>query len=323
MANQMNEYMNDLFIRYWQYQKLRFKNFPQYFERSFADDGRPPVFIKGEAWRNIITAPNADANKNNRLFSLVPDQERHKWFRSMNSSQALALSVLGNLAIHDQLDLLVEIEDEEGHYPFHGGQTTSSNFQMEYKISHFHEPRRTSLDGFFSGDYQIATECKFTETEVGACSRPRLSPSDSNYLVEHCDGTFSKQRGRQNRCSLSEVKIQYWDFIPHLFNWDSSRDMAPCPLLKNYQLVRNVLAACVRTDGQVAPEKGHAVFVYDERNPAFRNGGAALSAFIETQNALRHPAALRKCSWQRIIKLLRERRVLAWLTEESLLKYGL
>ena len=52
---------------------------------------------------------------------------------------------------------------------------------MEYKIDYLGEPRRTSLDSYISGDYRIAIECKFTEAEVGSCSRPRLKPTDSNY----------------------------------------------------------------------------------------------------------------------------------------------
>jgi hypothetical protein len=90
-----------------------------------------------------------------------------------------------------------------------------------------------------------------------------------------------------------------------------------------YQLVRNVLAACVREDGTVAPERGHALVIYDDRNPAFRPGGAALADYVETRGALRYPGLLRKCSWQRIVRHLRAKGLLSWLTQALDEKYGL
>ena len=45
-----------------------------------------------------------------------------------------------------------------------------------------------------------------------------------------------------------------------------------------YQLVRNVLAATVRKD-RVETASGHALIIYDERNPAFWPGGDARSAY--------------------------------------------
>jgi len=45
---------------------------------------------------------------------------------------------------------------------------------MEYTVGYLNEPRPTSLDGFISGDYQVAIECTLLEREVGTCSRPGL-----------------------------------------------------------------------------------------------------------------------------------------------------
>ena len=42
--------------------------------------------------------------------------------------------------------------------------------------------------------------------------------------------------------------IKYWQFIPLLFEWSSDRDYDPCPLRDNYQLVRNILAACINNE---------------------------------------------------------------------------
>ena len=319
----MADYKADLNRRYWEYQKSQFSNGQRFFERLYAQDGRPPVFITSESWRNIIIHPTASQQEIDKLLSLVPEEEKHKWFRSMNSSQALAQSILGNLAINGSLHYLSEIKDDEGQNLFGKAQISSNNFAMEYKVSYLGEPRPTSLDGYVSGDYRIAIECKFTEAELGTCSRPRLTPTDSNYESEHCNGTYSIQRARKERCSLTEIGVLYWHYVPSLFKWKNDNDLIPCPLNRNYQLVRNVLAAGVKPDGTVSVNNGHVVLIYDERNPAFQNGGDGMVAYMETQKALQEPTMLRKCSWQRIVQHIREKDILSWLTENLTLKYGL
>jgi hypothetical protein len=87
--------------------------------------------------------------------------------------------------------------------------------------------------------------------------------------------------------------------------------------------VRNVLAIGVQPDGSVSLEKGHAVLIYDQRNPAFQEGGKGYQAYQETRSALKNPAMLRKASWQSIIEYLRSNSILPWLTEELEKKYGL
>ncbi len=240
----------------------------------------------------------------------------------MNSSQALAQSVLGNLTAHDFLHCLSEIKCDEGIDLFGEAQVSSGNFAMEYKVDYLGEPRRTSLDGYLSGNYQIAIECKFTEAEVGTCSRPRLTTAESNYDKGHCNGTYSIQRERKERCPLTESGILYWRYVPYLFKWEIDSDIIPCPLNKNYQLVRNILAAGVKPDGNVSFGNGHVVLIYDERNPSFQENGDGLIAYIETQEALREPMMLRKCSWQCIVQYLRDNNILSWLTKNLALKYG-
>jgi hypothetical protein len=206
----MTDYKADLNRRYWKYQESRFPNVQRWFERPYAQDGRPPVFLASEAWRNVIINPiNPNANQQNvdRLLALVPSSDRHKWYGSMNSSQALAQSILGNLAIHGLWHCLAEVQDDEG-LPLvpSKGQVLSESFAMEHKIDYLGEPRRTSLDA---------------------------------------------------------------------------------------------------------------------RNPAFQEKGKGFTAYMETRLALREPAMLRKCSWQRIVEHIAHERLLPWLTEHLALKYGL
>jgi len=144
---------------------------------------------------------------------------------------------------------------------------------MEKKITYLGEPRSTRLDAFLSGEHQVAIECKFTEFDVGPCSHPRQKKGSS----EFCDGSFMRQAGRNERCSLTETGILYWKYVSLLFRWENTVDMNPCPLYRNYQLVRNVLAACVRPDGNVSPANSRVVLLYDDRNPAFQEDGEGLA----------------------------------------------
>ena len=321
MTSRVVAYKAELNQRYWDYQKSQFPSWQKFFDQPQSQKIRPPVFRRDEAWRNIIVKPDAHQPEIDRLLALVPEFERHKWFRSMNSSQALAQSILGNLAVYGLLSSLNELRDDDGLVLF--GKVPVDNFAMEFKIDYLGEPRRTSLDGYIGGDYRVAIECKFTEAEVGTCSRPRLTPADSNYESEHCNGTYVKQRARKGRCSLTEVGVLYWRYIPQLFHWHGDQDLIPCPLAANYQLVRNILAVGVSPSREVSLSNGHVVLIYDERNPAFQRGGAGFIAFVEMQRALREPTMLRKCSWQRITQYMRNKGILSWLTEQLVLKYGL
>jgi hypothetical protein len=325
MTNQMVDYKADLNQRYWEYQKSQFPVWQKFFDRPHAERIRPPVF--DGAGQNVIVKPNASQQEIDALFALLPESDRHKWFRSMNSSQALAQSVLGNLAIYGFLNNLAELLDDDSRMPLLGkAQVLSDNFKMEFKIDYLgeHHSRRTSLDGYLGGDYRVAIECKFTESEVGTCSKPGFKPADSNY----CNGSYTRQRARKERCTLSEIGALYWKYIPRLFHWKSDVDLDPCPLNKNYQLVRNILAVGVKPDGekpdeQVSSANGHVVLIYDERNPAFQKDGKGLAAFEETRRSLQEPTMLRKCSWQCIVQRMRNKGILDWLTEELKLKYGM
>ena len=319
----IKNYKAELNQRYWEYQKEEFPNWEEYLEKSFAQNGRPPVFLAHEAWRNIIINPKASEQEKVALFGLIPEGEHHKWFRSMNSSQALALSILGNLAVHNSFEYLSDLQDDEGNNLFGSAQITSSNFLMEHRIDYLGEHRHTSLDGYISGGYRVAIECKFTETEVGTCSRPRLTPADPNFGSEFCNGTYSQQWGRDERCPLTGSGVLYWQYIPAFFKFGNDADLDPCPLNKNYQLVRNVLAIGVNENGSVSTEDGHAILIYDERNPAFMKDGHGLISYSEIITALKPPDMLRKCSWQKITDCIRQNKILPWLTDQLAIKYGL
>ncbi len=323
--NKYNEFKKNLIKRFWEYQKTNFKNINEYFDGNLPTYSRPPVFNKKNRGFNVIFNPSAPKEKIDKLSNIIPIKERHRWFGSMNSSQALAQSVLGNLKLYGKLNYLCELSDDYKNPIIDEALANSKVFYMEHNINFLNEPRKTSLDGYFcDGKYKVAIECKFTEDGIGNCSRPELDPKkNKNYEKDYCNGTYTYQRNRNNRCSLSEKSILYWEYVPSLFKWKNNIDHNPCPLNSNYQLVRNVLAASYGDNSHVSPSNGHVVLIYDERNPAFKEKGNGYKSFNETRKALINPNQLRKISWQKIVGHLRNKHELSWLTDELNKKYGL
>jgi hypothetical protein len=319
----MPNYRKNLIKLFWKYQRERFPNFEDYFDTRERSNERPPVFLKNKADYNVLVNNDIPVRKKDLLLNEIPMNERHRWFRSMFSSQALALSIFGNLKISNRINLLNNLFDDSGEPLFGEPNIRANNFFMEYSIDYLREPRRTNVDAFIFGNYQVAIECKLSESEVGSCSRTRLKEEDSNYQSDFCNGSYTPQMGRNERCSLTEIGVQYWKYIPELFTWRNDIDLCPCPLSKNYQLVRNLLAAYIRSDGTFSPDYGHAVLVYDERNPAIKKGGKIFASFEEVKAALRYPNLLKKCSWQNIAQYIAQDPDLKWLTKEIGMKYGI
>src|SRR5688572_12247029 len=88
----------------WSYRSAAFRNQDAVFDEQFSRLPNPPVFKKEAAHQNVIvpTDPELPAT----ILRLVPPEKRHKWFRSMKSSQALALSVFGNLKVLNRTSCL-------------------------------------------------------------------------------------------------------------------------------------------------------------------------------------------------------------------------
>jgi hypothetical protein len=310
--------LEDGFFDYWKAGKRS-----GLFKESMLDPGhgadRLPVFKAEHAANNIIANPAATEEEKRRLTRLVPERKLHKWFRSMSSSQALALSFFGNLVIYGELEWLRDLKAEDGRPAFGDAELAPYNFSMEHAIGNLNEPRPTSLDAYISGRYRVAIECKLSETGFGDCSRPRLSQESP----EFCDGSYTFQGKRKNRCALSEIGVRYWEHVPALFDWPADKNYENCPLRHNYQLVRNVLAACVREDGLVSPSNGHALVVYDRRNPEFVGQGDGAETFRLTQLGLKNRKNLGRLSWQDIAAFMRQGKKLPWLMDALESKYGI
>lgn len=282
--------------------------------------GRPPVLRREFASRAVLVPP--DPAKASDIVAAVPEQERHRWFRSFKSSQSLAQSVFGAVRSFGRLDLLDDLTADCGR-PAFLEDARGADLVLEHKVQSLGEPRQTSVDVLLEGgSRRVAVECKLTEREFGACSRPQLHPRDRNYAEQHCDGTYRVQRGRRERCALTEIGVRYWTYLPDLFDWTVDRDLRPCPFAEVYQLARNALAATVTADG-LDPGSGHVLVVYDARNPAYASGGAARRQYEAAIRACRVPGLFRRLSWQRLAGAFAGAPELAYLVAGLEDKYGI
>lgn len=280
---------------------------------------RPPVLRRKLASKSVLVP--RDPAKAAVIVSAIPNKERHQWFRSFRSSQALAQSVFGAVSAFGRLDMLEGISADCGR-PAFLQDVRSASLVLEHQVRCLGEPRRTSVDVLLAaGSGRVAVECKFMECEFGVCSRPKLRPNDRNWAKQHCDGHYRFQRGRRTRCALTEIGVRYWNYLPHLFSWAADHDLRPCPLSETYQLARNALAATVTSAG-VDRNSGHVLIIYDARNPEYAAAGTAHRQYEAAIAASRVPGLIRRLSWQRLAGELTRAHQLAYLVSGLAGKYG-
>jgi hypothetical protein len=306
---------------FWDYRRSAFPGADDLFKPHKAEGKDPVVFRAAHVSWNLLLPPGRPEIVSAIETMLTPDK-RHPDFASMRSSQALEQFVFAGLKMLDRLDVLITLAAEDG-FPAFFDSAAGYQMTLEHEVSGLGEPTPTSIDAFFFEPTKVAVEVKFGEDEFGRCSRPRLTPDKPNYTRDHCDGSFTVQRGRKARCSLSERGIRYWEFLPQLFAWSGEQDHRPCPSDLTYQLARNVLAACVGEGDTFAIENGHVLVIYDSRNPSVHPSGAADVQWWAAVRALRYPRLLRRVSWQRIAVHLTQFRDLDWLTSGLRAKYGI
>lgn len=107
-----------------------------------------------------------------------------------------------------------------------------------------------------------------------------------------------------------------------MFDWPASRDHMPCRFGEVYQLARNALAATIGHDGKLNAESGHALLLYDARNPEFQSGGKAELQWQVASAACRVPGLLRRLSWQHLLKASEGALELSYLHEPNIWLFG-
>ena len=104
------------------------------------------VFFREFEVGNLLIDPKLNEDDRTYLINMIPALDRHGLFGSLRSSQALTQTVFGSLAAMGRLDLLANLETEEGERPFQPGPLGQADLQLEVKVSHLNEPRPTSKD---------------------------------------------------------------------------------------------------------------------------------------------------------------------------------
>lgn len=318
-ATTQTTYIQCLRRHFAAYREGRFGDRPELFEPY--PEGGPVVFRREHRDCNLLVPPFASPEQCSEVVAAIPARHRHLHFGSMQSSQALAQSVFGIVAAFDRLPLLAKVQAECGR-PAFGRDLVGEVVRLEHQVQSLGEPRPTSIDVWLPG-VRVAIECKLAEAEFGTCSRPRLILGEDSKPTAACDGNYTFQAGRRSRCALTEVGVRYWDNLGALFGWDANTDHVPCPLAPTYQLVRNILAACVT--GCETPDfsSAHALVLYDSRNPAMAPGGRGDDQWKSATEALKRPALLRRLSWQNFAAQWPPDPVFDWLRVALTEKYGL
>lgn len=246
------------------------------------------VLAKGQDHLNLVVP---------ELGFFIPPERRHHWFRSLTSSQALALSVLGTLAKRGDLGILGRLCCDDTANLLESDETFWF-FCFAFTPWWLEQGKRKSqIDLYLASDTRrIAVECKFTETDIGICD-----PSGNGTAFS----AYSSLPGNKicNRVKYNGAK--YWRYWPEISNFPFPESCPNhCPLYKTYQLARNVMAAAVDPVDQTVDNRGTALLLYDARNPTFKATQGAPDILHSTQELLRDPSLLRSASWQSLAGLL-------------------
>jgi len=241
------------------------------------------------------------------LAELLPAADRHRHHLSGNSSQILALGLLGTSARRaPSLAWLWEgLSSSASPLPARNA-TSNPGWQFELTLAPQvlgERPRQTSID-FTAADDRVllCVECKWVEAGLGKCSCPAPAP-----LTGTCSDRVL-------------ARDAYWKTAYDVFHLPEREVGKACPLSLTYQAVRNVAAAqALAQDGQLP------VFavIFDADNPYFCGAGdwpGWPSALAATLPADQSPVRFVSVSWQELLALMPlDTAAAAWASE----KHGL
>ena len=302
MASEYAEYHDEMIDRFLNYREANIA--PEVIDPN-AGEGH--VFKKEQEVLNLFSP---------ELCLFIPPENRHQWFRSMISSQALAVSVIGTMIRRGDTDLLAKLEcddlmplaTEDAHFWF---------ASFEYAVWWLEKGRRkTQIDLFAqSPNFRLAVECKLTEREIGQCLKSEEGEREAAY---------SEIAGYKICPRVAMNGATYWHYWPDISNQRIPEVCTDdCPLHITYQLARNVMAAAINpANGEIA-SKGIALLLYDERNPEFQDSGGADAANKSVKEAIKNPALLRSALWQSLAGLLLKNGSYGDLLEFLDEKYGI
>jgi hypothetical protein len=134
---------------FYDYRRSRFAGQDYLFEPR--PKGDAVVFLDDNVEFNLLIPPAANAVERQLIGTLLPKAKRHDHFGSMQSSQALAQSVFGSIAVLNRLPLLSGVAAENGQSAF-GPDLHEAALEFEKPIHTLGERpgRSTSVDVWFS-----------------------------------------------------------------------------------------------------------------------------------------------------------------------------
>lgn len=138
MITRPRGYTDILTQHLWSYRAAAFSNQDELFDERRSRLPNLPVFTEEAYHRNVIVPD--DPALAAEVLKLVPREKRNKWFRSMKSSQALALSVFGNLKVLNRTRCLSVVAADDDSVPAFGrGPIEPSNLELEHDVSSMNE----------------------------------------------------------------------------------------------------------------------------------------------------------------------------------------
>lgn len=293
MAESDQNYRNEMIARFLKYREV---NFPE--DAMDTEAGTGQVFKIEHGACNLFGPELAD---------LLPPRDWHRWFRSMASSQALTVSVIGTMAQRGDLGMLSGLICDDA--------STLLPTDTDLRLDSFeHTPtwlekgkRKSQIDAYISGpDIRLAIECKLMESDVGRC---HMSKDGEPQPV------FGDLAGYDFCPRVKFNGARYWDYWPMLSGLPLPQECSnACILHRTYQLARNVMAAAMDPDLVRSGGRGLSLLLYDERNPSFwgtddacsspQGVGVGAKSFATLKEALDDPDSLRSASWQSLTGLL-------------------
>jgi hypothetical protein len=103
-------------------------------DNMFRSGGDAVVFLKEHAAANLLVPPFASKEQRDRIVDMIPTNQRHRHFGSMQSSQAIAQSVFGTIASFNCLPSLTNVIAEDGRQAF-SSALEKTTLYLERKVN--------------------------------------------------------------------------------------------------------------------------------------------------------------------------------------------
>ena len=181
------------------------------------------------------------------------------------SSQALAIDVFGTLQSMESRHAVVQacLRSMSLEWP-----AEEWNLGAEYSLDRnlLGEPRPTQVDYLAESSAGLLLfECKFTESDGGACSQPQPLRYGAHRGMRQCNANYELQTnpitGEHYRCALTAKGVRYWEHVHSVLGIEPSFDYRPCPFSGGwYQWMRNLVAARALSIAKGVPSAFIVVF---------------------------------------------------------------